>query len=59
MELVAHLSEQFEGITIGDAGRVSVVDGEPQGDYLEWHDVHADVCDVETQEVETEAKVCL
>ena len=60
MELVADLSEEVKGgFSLEDAVRVSVVDGEPQGDNLEWHDVDVDVSDVETEEVQGEANVGL
>jgi len=57
VELVADLSEEVEFFSIDEAVRVSVVDGEPQGDNLERNDVHVDVGDVETEEVEGEANV--
>jgi hypothetical protein len=54
---VAHLSEDVKVSTIEEAVRVSVVDGQPKGNNLEWLDVHVEHGDVETHEVDVEANV--
>jgi hypothetical protein len=54
---VTHLSEDVKVSTIEKAVRVSIVDGQPQGNNLEWLDVHVEDGDVETHEVDVEANV--
>lgn len=57
VELVADLSEEVKVRTIEEAVRMSVVDGEPQGDNVEWLEIDVDVGDVETEEVQGQANV--
>jgi len=57
-EAPARLSENSKSIlTEEESVRVGVVEGEPHGDNIEWHDVQVDGGDLETHEVDVEANV--
>jgi len=56
-DLPARLSEYIKSITVEEAVRVGVVEGEPHGDKFEWHDVQVEAGVLETHEVDVDANV--